>query len=57
MIDETKLLSEEAREHFGDVGAMVGLLSQAGYLSLPEMPPESVKRLQAGISKRRKRTG
>lgn len=57
MIDETKLLSEEAREHYGDVGAMVGLLSQAGYLSLPEMSPENVKRLQAGISKRRKRTG
>lgn len=56
MIDESKL-SAEAREHYGDVGAMVGLLSQAGYLSLPEMSAENVKRLHAGISKRRKRTG
>jgi hypothetical protein len=58
MIDESKLLTEEAREHYGDVGAMAALLSQAGYLSLPDMSPESVKRLQAGIAKRRgKRTG
>lgn len=57
MIDEAKLNSPEAREHYGDVGAMVGLLSQAGYLSLPEMTPENVKRLHAGISKRKRRAG
>lgn len=57
MIDESKLISAESREHYGDVGAMVGLLSQAGYLSLPEMSTENIKRLHAGISKRKKRAG
>lgn len=56
MINESNLLSEESREHYGEVGAMVGLLSQAGYLSLPEMSSENVKKLQAGLSRRRKKT-
>ena len=57
MIDESKLETDQAREQYGEVGAMVGLLREAGHLSLPEMSPENVKRLQAGIAKRRKRAG
>lgn len=55
MIDETKLLSQEAREAYGDIGSMMGLLSQAGHISLPEMSTDNLKRLQSGIRKRQQR--
>lgn len=55
MIDPSKLVTSEAREHYGDVGAMASLLSDAGYLTLPEMSTDKVKQLHAGITKRRKR--
>lgn len=55
MIDESKLVSDGARENYGDIGSIVGLLTRAGHLTLPEMSSDSVKRLQAGITTRKKR--
>ena len=55
MIDESKLTTDGARENYGDIGSIVGLLTRAGHLTLPEMSTDAVKRLQSGINKRKKR--